>query len=173
MIIKLNPTKNGKVSPVPVEGLQIWWAIRNRKIGFGQTSLSGVRRGFMPPQLKTKQSWKPHKLIRILGSTRLPERAWIIILQKFGSRTSTAAPLHCAQCAVLCCAILFRFVSLAVNKNTSGWKMFTWSFKLSAFFYFNFISYLLSFFSRYATYPLRLEAAMWKKYWIIYYDIRK
>jgi hypothetical protein len=24
-------------------------------MGFGQTSLSGVRRGFMPPQLKTKQ----------------------------------------------------------------------------------------------------------------------
>jgi hypothetical protein len=23
-------------------------------MGFGQTSLSGVRRGFMPPQLKTK-----------------------------------------------------------------------------------------------------------------------
>ena len=134
-------------------------------------------RQWRKPTLETNkhvfQSWKPHKLIRILGSTRLPERAWIIILQKFGSRTSTAAPLHCAQCAVLCCAILFRFVSLAVNKNTSGWKMFTWSFKLSAFFYFNFISYLLSFFSRYATYALRLEATLWKKYWIIYYDIRK
>jgi hypothetical protein len=25
------------------------------QMGFGQTSLSGVRRGFMPPQLKTKQ----------------------------------------------------------------------------------------------------------------------
>jgi hypothetical protein len=26
-------------------------------MGFGQTSLSGVRRGFMPPQLKTKQKF--------------------------------------------------------------------------------------------------------------------
>jgi hypothetical protein len=25
-------------------------------MGFGQTSLSGVSRGFMPPQLKTKQT---------------------------------------------------------------------------------------------------------------------
>ena len=80
---------------------------------------------------------------------------------------------HCTvHSAVLCCAILFRFVSLAVNKNTSGWKMFTWSFKLSAFlFQFSFIFTVL--FSRYATYALRLEAAMWKKYWIIYYDTRK
>jgi hypothetical protein len=26
-------------------------------MGFGQTSLSGVRHGFMPPQLKTKQEF--------------------------------------------------------------------------------------------------------------------
>ena len=31
-------------------------------MGFGQTSLSGVRRGFMPPQLKTKTSILPRFL---------------------------------------------------------------------------------------------------------------
>ena len=46
VIIKLNPTKNGKVSPVPVEGLQIWWAIRNRRPFEGKCFISGIAKIF-------------------------------------------------------------------------------------------------------------------------------
>ena len=46
-------------------------------MGFGQTSLSGVRRGFMRPQLKTKQTHKQnisriHQFSKKLIQTALP-----------------------------------------------------------------------------------------------------
>jgi hypothetical protein len=40
-------------------------------MGFGQTSLSGVRRGFMPPQLKTKTNHAHVKTPGILN--KFPE----------------------------------------------------------------------------------------------------
>jgi hypothetical protein len=66
-------------------------------MGFGQTSLSGVRCGFMPPQLKTKQTFFGPKYFITVIFMVYPSIEKVAVMKYFSPKNALAKYLANAK----------------------------------------------------------------------------
>ena len=64
-------------------------------MGFGQTSLSGVRRGFMPPQLKTKHPKNGNHIFQSLNHVDVNLKPRVLIKRGYYIEPSPSTALAC------------------------------------------------------------------------------